>query len=201
MKSIVTVPAWQLLVALVVLTSACSSKPLKVAMEPEKKVTTSKPLDSLAGNVPDWVKNGSGYFIRNNARLIYGVANAIPVGDLAQQKSISDDAARGKISMLLTSYLDALSSLYDYASPAVNHVDAYLTAPARYADSIQPSMANARIVSSWRDKTTNTIWSLAELDLIQVRNAMDVIKNMDVARKDYFDGNAESFFDSIVSQK
>ena len=201
MKSIVTVPAWRLLITLVVLTSACSSKPLKVAMQPEKKVTASKPLVSVVGNVPDWVKNGSGYYIRNNTRLIYGVANASPVGDLAQQKSISDDAARGKISMLLTSYLDALSGLYDYAPHAENHVDAYLPAPARYADCIQPSMANARIVSSWRDKNNTSIWSLAELDLTQVKNAMDVIKHMDAARKDFFDGNAESFFDSIASQK
>jgi hypothetical protein len=201
MKNFVTVTIWWLIVAMLTLISACSSKPLKVALLPEKNMSDSKPIGAVATNVPDWVNNGSGYYFRKNSRLIYGVAYASPVGDLAQQKSIADDAAREKITMLLTSYLDALSSLYAYAPHAESPQAASQSVPVRYTDTVLASMQSARIVASWRDKNSNSIWSLAELELLQVRNVLETNKSMDFAGKKFFDDHAQSLFDSIASQK
>ncbi len=56
------------------------------------------------------------------------------------------------------------------------------------------NLSGVRIVGSWRDPQTNTIWSMSVLDLDYVKKNMAELKDMNVDLKEYFELNSVSLF-------
>lgn len=174
--------------------SGCTSRPVKVEKKPE-----AQSAEYVIKYAPDWVNRGSRYSATGNARFFYGVSSSAPVGDLAQQKSLSDDGARAKVALLLSYYLNVYSRRYLADSKAdVASVKSESAQPLVNA-MLNSNMASVRITGSWRDAKTNTVWSIAELDLASVKNTMAGLTDVDAGMKDYFDANAEKIFDRIVA--
>ena len=63
------------------------------------------------------------------------------------------------------------------------------------------NMKGARFISSWRDPRTNDIWSISELNLLQVKSVMSGQKDMNEGLKNYFELNADIIFDQIISDR
>ena len=63
------------------------------------------------------------------------------------------------------------------------------------------NMAGARVVENWRDPTSNTIWTLSELDLKHVKNTISEINDMNVDLKNYFEIHAEGIFDNVIRER
>jgi hypothetical protein len=65
-------------------------------------------------------------------------------------------------------------------------------------NTVAENLKGSKIVGSWRDPQTNTIWSYSELDLNYVKKVIAEAKELDVELKTYFAGNAETIFDRII---
>ena len=180
--------------------SSCNTERLPVApvVETESRL--------IIKNAPDWVNNGSGFVRDKGERLIQGVAHSPVVGDLAQQKAIADDLARAEVERLLSTYLVAISGKYSGSVYAVTSGVQEAGARELAAHSqVQPAaslcMSRARIAKSWRDPRNNAVWSLALLDITQVRNIADGQNegNRDFLR--FLETEADNVFDSFINQK
>jgi hypothetical protein len=60
------------------------------------------------------------------------------------------------------------------------------------------SMANAKIMGTWRDPRTNNIWSHSVLELKHVKNSIAGISDLNVDLKRYFEENADTIFDRVI---
>lgn len=152
---------------------------------------------------PDWVNRGSYFFAGREGRFFYGVASAPPMGDMALQKSVSDDMARAEAERLLTSFLGTLSS-DSMASDRSERAREKFTALKdetllRHVRNItNANLPGIRISASWRDLKSNNVWSLAELDMKYVKKTLADAGDMNVELKRHMETEADNVFDRIV---
>jgi hypothetical protein len=62
-------------------------------------------------------------------------------------------------------------------------------------------LVSAKIIGGWRDPRTNTIWSISELNLKNVKNSMANIEDLNGDVKKFFDANAENIFDRMMQEQ
>lgn len=173
--------------------SGCSSKPVQIE---------GARVESNLGikGAPDWVNKGSNILNGKNGRMFYGVGSATPQGDMALQKAIADDRARAEIARILSSYLEVVSSDYmatvKLADSSVNEEQVSL----QIKNTTKVNMAGARIIGSWRDLKSNTVWSIAELDMNNVKNTMAGITDMNADLKRYIESTADNIFDRVSKE-
>jgi len=267
MKTMIDVTKWISLAALIAVLPACTIEPIQ-----------SEPVIVVKG-APDWVNKGSRIMGTKEGRLFHGVSSANPQGDLALQKSISDDRSVAEVARILASYLGAVANDYTAAArygdeggnddaiyrkiddDAVKQVKDSVArqideAIARqFKESVSPqfkeemarqikveatrqirtataaqidfsrqfeetisnqikrsvahqiknttkaNFSSIKIIGSWRDPNTNTIWSISELDLTNVKKTVSEISDMNVELKSYFEVNAEAIFDRIIRER
>lgn len=176
---------------------ACSSKVLKLEPVPVP-AQYAVPADKLpVKGAPEWVNRGSAILGKQDARLIQGVGHADPMGDLAQQKAFADDNARAEVARLLDAFLAELGN--GYTSQAAT------AAPAPSVDVLQQIRSTSRldqsatrITGSWRDPNSNSIWSIAELDIRNVKAAITGVADLSGDLKQYVELSADSIFDRLV---
>lgn len=63
------------------------------------------------------------------------------------------------------------------------------------------NLAGIKIIGSWRDPKTNTIWAMSELDIKNVKSTVSEIKDMNIDLKNYFEVNSEMIFDRIIKER
>jgi hypothetical protein len=61
----------------------------------------------------------------------------------------------------------------------------------------ETNLAGVKIIGRWRHKKTNTIYSLAELDMKYIKQTMTTYRDMNADFRNYFDKNAEKTFDKM----
>jgi hypothetical protein len=62
-------------------------------------------------------------------------------------------------------------------------------------------LAGSKITASWRDVRTNTIWTIAELDMGYIKTRMAAVNDMNNALRKYFDANTDVIFDRLVTER
>jgi len=149
--------SWALLVAVI---AGCSSEPTKVESNLGIK------------GAPDWVNKGSNILSTKDGRMFHGVGSATPMGDEALQKSTADERARAEVARTLSSYLDVVSNDYTASAKSGNAGVNEEAISRQIKNTTKVNMAGARIIGSWRDPKSNTIWSIAELDMQHVKSTM-----------------------------
>jgi len=235
--------------------------------------------DVLIPGAPEWVNKGSRLSSQDGERVFLGVSSSNPRGDLALQRSVADDNSMLEVTLVLSSYLEAVANDYmtigrarengaskevverqlaDAAARQIKEGVAYQideamlrqfkekpsrqfrddvtrqinedalrqikeavasqidfsheleeviarqinAAVSRQIKSvIKPSMAGARIIGSWRDPKTATVWSLSELDMKYVKNTMAGAGDMSAELKHHFETNADNVFDRMIDEK
>ena len=177
------------LAVLVTVIAGCSSEPTKVESNLGIK------------GAPDWVNEGSNILSTKDGRLFHGVGSASPMGDMALQKSVADDRARAEVARVLSSYLDVVSNDY-MASAKTGDAGVNEEAVSRQIkNTTKVNMAGARIIGSWRDPKSNTIWSIAELDMKHVKSTMSGVNDMNTDLKRYIETTADNIFDRVAKEK
>lgn len=180
---------WFSLVVLAIVISGCASEPTKVESDLNIK------------GAPDWVNEGSNILSTKDGRLFHGVGSASQMGDMALQKSVADDRARAEVARVLSSYMDVVSNDY-MASAKSGDTGVNEEAVSRQIkNTTKVNMAGARIIGSWRDPKSNTIWSVAELDMKHVKSTMAGVNDMNVDLKRYIATTADNIFDRIAKEK
>jgi len=168
--------------------SACSS-------------TTEVESDLGIKGAPDWVNKGTNILNDKDGRLFHGVGSASPMGDMALQKSVADDRARAEVARVLSSYMDVVSS--DYLSSA-KAGGAFVTEEAvtrQIKNLTKVNLAGAKIIGSWRDKKSNIIYSIAELDMKHVKSTLAGTQDMNDDLKRYVETRADNIFDRVAKEK
>ncbi len=127
---------------------------------------------------PDWVNKGPAVIKNKKGRLFHGVGSAPPMGDRSLQTDTADNRARagGKGETMpeqdITRQIDSISRV---------------------------NLAGSRIIGRWRDKKTNVVYSLAELDLKQVRKTLDGVKDMNEGFRNHMATHGENIFDRMAA--
>lgn len=147
---------------------------------------------------PDWVNEGTQVLKTRDGRLFHGVGLAPSMGDRSLQTSTADNRARAELARVLNSYMEVVSR--DYAGVAGGGEDAALqTAVSRQIDNItRINLAGSRIIARWRDAGTDSIYSLAELDMDQVEDTVNGVQDMQEGLQDFILQHGENIFDRMA---
>lgn len=163
--------------------------------------TTKVESDLGIKGAPDWVNEGSNTLNEKDGRLFHGVGSASVMGDMALQKSVADDRARAEVARVLSSYMDVVSN--DYMSSArAGGASTNEEAVSRQIKALtKVNLSGAKIIGSWRDPKTNTIYSVAELDMKQVKSTLAGTQDMNDDLRRYIESSADNIFDRVASEK
>ncbi len=147
---------------------------------------------------PDWVNEGTSVLKDRKGRLFHGVGSAPPMGDRSLQLETADNRARAELARALASYLEVVSS--DYAAASGSGEEAGLArSVSRQIDTLtRINLTGSRIIGRWRDKTSDVIYSLAELDMKQVKETLRRIEDMDPGFRAYIERQGGNIFDSMA---
>jgi hypothetical protein len=168
--------------------SACSS-------------TTKVESDLGIKGAPDWVNEGTNILNDKGGRLFHGVGSAGPMGDVALQKSTADDRARAEVARILSSYMDVVSSDYLSSARAGGASVAEESVTRQIKSLTKVNLAGAKIIGSWRDKKTNIIYSIAELDMKHVKDTVAGTQDMNDDLRRYIETRADNIFDRVAKEK
>ncbi len=168
--------------------SACSS-------------TTKVESDLSIKGAPDWVNEGTNILNEKDGRLFHGVGSASAMGDMSLQKSVADDRARAEVARVLSSYMDVVSNDY-MASAKAGGANNNEEAVSRQIKALtRVNLSGAKIIGSWRDTRTNIIYSVAELDMKQVKSTLAGTQDMNDDLKRYIETSADNIFDRVAKDK
>lgn len=160
-------------------------------------------LDSDLGlsGAPDWVNKGTAYVANDNNRLFHGVGSAGPMGDPSLQRSVADDRARAELARIFSNYLDVASADYQAAARSGKEMQADESVSRQIKSVSQLNLSGARIVARWQDKKTNTLWSIAEIDLKQFKDTLSAARDMNGDAKRYLAEQGDNVFDRVSKEK
>lgn len=173
-----------LLLGLAVAISACAGK-----------TRVESDLD-IAG-APDWVNKGTQFLNDRGGRLFHGVGEAPPMGSPALQKSTADNRARTEVARIFSSYMDAVNNDYTAASSSGGSGMSETALSQQIKAVTKVNLAGVKIIAHWKDKKTKIIYSLAELDLNQVKSTVDTARNMNSDLKRYISAEGANIFDKM----
>jgi len=150
---------------------------------------------------PDWVNEGTNILKNRNGRLFHGVGSAPPMGDMSLQMSTADERARAEVARILSSYMEVVSR--DYAAVAgAGESASQEQAIQRQIDNVtRVNLAGSRIIAHWRDKKSNVIYALAELDIQQVQSTLRSVQDMNAGFKDHMVHEGDNIFDRMIEDK
>ncbi|WP_455203428.1 hypothetical protein [Kaarinaea lacus] len=183
-------PATTILISsLLFLFSGCSSGPTKVESDLGIK------------GAPDWVNEGTSTLKTKDGRLFHGVGSAPLMGDMSFQTSVADNRARAEIARILTSYMDVVSN--DYITSGKANEDGYTKQSAsREINNItKVNLTGARIIGHWRDTDNSVIYSIAELDMDQVKNTLKNVEDMNKGFQGFITTEGDNIFDRITERE
>jgi hypothetical protein len=150
---------------------------------------------------PDWVNEGTAILKTRDGRLFHGVGSAPPMGDPSLQTSTADDRARAELARVLSSYMDVVSNDYTAAS-GTGEQALPAAAVSRQIEAVtRVNLTGSRIIGRWRDERTDIIYSLAELDMEQVRGTLERVEDMNAGLRDYITQRGDNIFDGMAKEK
>ncbi len=163
--------------------------------------TTKVESDLGIKGAPDWVNEGTAILNNKDGRLFHGVGSASPMGDMALQKSTADDRARAEVARILSSYMDVVSNDYLASAKAGDKGVSEESVSRQVRALTKVNLAGAKIIGSWRDPRTNIIYSIAELDMNQVKGTVAGAQEMNGNLKRYIETSADNIFDRVAKEK
>lgn len=173
-----------LLISLAVMIGACASK-------------TQVESDLDIAGAPDWVNKGTQFINDRDGRLFHGVGEAPAVGSRSLQKSTADNRARTEVARIFSSFMDAVTNDYTAAASSGASGMSQQSLSQQIKAVTKVNLSGAKIIARWKDKKTNIIYSLAELDLEQVKNTVNTTANMNSDLKRYISTNSTNIFDKM----
>lgn len=150
---------------------------------------------------PDWVNEGTNVLNDRGGRLFHGVGSSKPLGDDSLQQSTADSRARAELARILTSYMDVVSKDYIGAAQSGGQQASEESVSRQISALSQVNITGSKIIARWKDKRTNIIYALAELDLKQVKDTTETISEMNQGLKEHIKTQGDNIFDRIAGGK
>jgi hypothetical protein len=189
MKNINAVIKLLILSVFLAVFAGCSSEPTQVESNLGIK------------GAPDWVNKGSNILSTKDGRMFHGVGSASQMGDLALQKATADDRARAEVARVFSSYMDVVSNDYMASAKSGDTGANEESVTRQIKNTTRVNLAGARIIGSWRDPKSNTIWSIAELDMSHVKSTIAGVTDMNTDLKRYIESSADNIFDRVAAKE
>src|SRR5262245_1430150 len=150
---------------------------------------------------PDWVNKGTQVLNDKDGRLFHGVGSAPALGDDALQRSTADERARAEVARMLSTYLDVMSNDYAASSGTGSNASADQSVSRQIKAITKQNLAGSKIIAHWKDSRTNVVYSIAELDLKQVKTTLEGANGMNDDVRRYIGRNADNIFDKVSGEK
>ena len=144
---------------------------------------------------PNWVNQGTNILKVKDGRLFHGIGSAPPMGDESLQIATADERARAEVARVLSSYMDVVSSDYLGANGTGKDTQAEQSISRQIKNLTRVNLSGAKIIGRWRDKHTNNVWSIAELDMKHVKTTLAGVHDMNADLKNYIEVHADNIFD------
>jgi hypothetical protein len=149
---------------------------------------------------PDWVNKGTSVLNDKDGRLFHGVGSSPALGDEALQRSTADDRARAEVGRMLSTYLDVVGNDYVAATGTGANASADQAVSRQIKAVTKVNLAGSKIIGRWKDSKSNMIYSIAELDLKQVKSTLENANSMNEDLRRYVGRNAENIFDKVSKE-
>jgi hypothetical protein len=149
---------------------------------------------------PDWATKGSGAF-KKDKRVLYGVGIAEGIKSEALRRTTADNRAIAEISKQLSTMSTSL--MRDYMS-SVLATEEEKTSGEQYVENTiktftSNTISGVRIVDRWDDG--KVMYSLASLDIDQLKAMAENINKLSQQVKEYIKENAEKAFDKLEEEQ
>ena len=154
--------------------------------------------DLYIKHAPDWVNEGTNILKNRNGRLFHGVGSAPAMGDMSLQTSTADNRARAELARILSSYMEVVSNDYSSATPTAGEANSSQSISRQIENLTRVNLTGSRIIGRWRDKKTDTIYSIAELDMKQVKQTLEGVQDMNQGLKQYLTSEGDNIFDRMA---
>ncbi len=162
---------------------------------------TTVESDLGISGAPDWVNEGTQYLNDKGGRLFHGVGDAPVIGDASLQKSTADNRARSEVARILSSYMDVASQDYTAASGSNADAVSQQTVSRQIRNLTKINLSGVRIIGRWKNEETGVIYSIAELDMAQMKKTLNMANDMNRDLRRYIDTHAGSIFDKVSREK
>jgi hypothetical protein len=146
---------------------------------------------------PDWVNKGTQAVDDKGGHLIHGVAMAPAMNDTSLQTSVADDRARAEVARVLNSFMHVATQDFSSSSGTGQDQQSAQSMSRQIQNITDQNLSGARILTHWPNPKDGSLWSIAELDLNQVKASVANAKDMNSAFRDYFGAHADNIFDSM----
>lgn len=147
---------------------------------------------------PDWVNEGTNILNDKKGRLFHGVGSAPAMGDMSLQKSTAENRARSEVARILSSYITAVSKDYVASATAGGETVTESSISRDIENVTKLNLSGVKIIGNWRDKKSNTIWSIAELDMKYMKETLKNTQTMNEGFKNFLDKNGDNVFDKMA---
>src|SRR3569623_1810241 len=129
------------------------------------------------------------------------VASGMLQQERGGERSPYQGRARAELARVLASYMNGVSNDYVASSAAGDRTAAEQTLSREIENVTRLNLSGARIIGRWRDPKSNTIYSLAELDLKQVKDTTRGVDEMNKGFNDYVNSHGETIFDRMAEER
>ena len=147
---------------------------------------------------PDWVNKGSQALNDQSGRLIHGIGSAPNMNDQSLQNSTADGRARAEVANVLSSFMHVVSQDYSAAAGSGQDQQNDQSVSRQIQNITDQNVSGARIIARWVDPKSGMVWSLAELDMKQVKDMVGGSQDMNAGFRDYFNAHADNVFDNMA---
>ncbi|MDI6757025.1 MAG: LPP20 family lipoprotein [Endomicrobiia bacterium] len=149
---------------------------------------------------PDWITKGPAAF-KSDKKSLYGVGLAENIKSEALRRTTADNRAVAEISKQLS--VMSTSLMRDYMASA-SAAEQDKSSGEQYVENTIKTFASntitgAKIIDRWDDGKKT--YSLASLNVDDLKDITDRIKQLSAQAKDYIKANAEKAFDKLEAEQ
>lgn len=151
---------------------------------------------------PDWIMKGAGAF-KDRTKTFYGVGIAEGIQSEALRRTTADNRAIADVSKQLS--VMSTSLMRDYLSntsipaEAKGSEEQYVENTVKtFTDNV---LSGVTVIDRYQDKKTGTLYSLATLNIDQLKDLADKVQGLSQGVRDHIKANAESAFDKLNAEQ
>lgn len=164
-------------------------------------VAASLALSACGPKRPDWIMKGSGAF-KKEQKMFYGVGVAEGIQSEALRRTTADNRAIAEISKQLSTVSSSL--MRDYMANTSVPAEQKANEEQYIENTVKTFTSNVvsgvKIIDRFQDKS-GTLYSLASLNLEDLKNLADNVKDLSTEVREHIKANAEKAFDKLAEEE
>ena len=166
-----------------------------------------KPAVKYSSTAPDWVVKGGATFKDAGKQVFYGVGAVTGVKNPPLATSVADNRARAEIAKSFETYTAAL--MKDFSASVTGGAAVTAETPSSEQQSIEQSiktfssatLSGVTVADHWTNPVDGTVYSLVRLDLEQVKNNVDKMRELNAELRDFIKKNADKSFEDLAKEE